>query len=267
MGRHIRTAGRLSCPLSYLTGRRREIDRRIWTAAFAANIFSGGVFSKSVNDFIIALTESVNGGCGMNERFFSLPAEKQQAIINAGYRVFSQNSYKNSPMSEIADAAGISKSLLFHYFHNKKELYMFLWDKCAEITIEFLTKHNCYGQKNLFESMERGMRAKMEIIRLYPDMASFTIRAFYEKDTEISAAVQESYHKYFHLKADKTLLHMNPDQFIPGLDIPMMYHDMYWASEGYLWEMVQRGNVDTDEMEKGFLKLMNFWKSIYLRKE
>lgn len=267
MGRHIRTAGRLSCPLSYLTGRRREIDRRIWTAAFAANIFSGGVFSKSVNDFTMVLTESVNGGCGMNERFFSLPAEKQQAIINAGYRVFSQNSYKNSPMSEIADAAGISKSLLFHYFHNKKELYMFLWDKCAEITIEFLTKHNCYGQKNLFESMERGMRAKMEIIRLYPDMANFTIRAFYEKDTEISAAVQESYHKYFHLKADKTLLHMNSDQFIPGLDIPMMYHDMYWASEGYLWEMVQRGNVDTDEMEKGFLKLMNFWKSIYLRKE
>ena len=267
MGRHIRTAGRLSCPLSYLTGRRRKIDRRIWTAAFAANIFYGGVFSKSVNDFIIALTESVNGGCGMNERFFSLPAEKQQAIINAGYRVFSQNSYKNSPMSEIAEAAGISKSLLFHYFHNKKELYMFLWDKCAEITIEFLTKYNCYGQKNLFESMERGMRAKMEIIRLYPDMASFTIRAFYEKDTEISAAVQESYHKYFNLKADKTLLNMNPEQFIEGLDIPMMYREMYWASEGYLWEMVQRGNVDIDEMEKGFLKLMNFWKSIYLRKE
>ena len=67
----------------------------------------------------------------MNQKFFSLPEEKQQAIINAGYRVFSRNSYKNSPMSEIAEAAGISKSLLFHYFLNKKELYLFLWDKCA----------------------------------------------------------------------------------------------------------------------------------------
>ena len=55
-------------------------------------IFSRVVFSKSVNKFIIGLTESVNGGYAMNERFFSLPAEKQQAIINAGYRVFSQNS-------------------------------------------------------------------------------------------------------------------------------------------------------------------------------
>ena len=32
----------------------------------------------------------------MNEKFFSLPEAKQRAIINAGYRVFSQNSYKNS---------------------------------------------------------------------------------------------------------------------------------------------------------------------------
>lgn len=149
----------------------------------------------------------------MNERFYALPPEKQQAIINAGYRVFSQNSYKNSPMSEIAAEAGISKSLLFHYFHNKKELYLFLWDKCAETTIEFLTRYGCYGQTELFESMERGMRAKMEIIRLYPDMGNFTIKAFYEKDAGISAAIQESYHRYYNLKADKTRLNLDSSQF------------------------------------------------------
>ncbi|MGM9641692.1 MAG: TetR/AcrR family transcriptional regulator, partial [Eubacteriales bacterium] len=192
---------------------------------------------------------------------------KQQAVINAGYRVFSQNSYKNSPMSEIADAAGISKSLLFHYFRNKKELYMFLWHKCAETTVEYLAKYNCYEQKNLFDSMEMGMHAKMEIMRLYPDMGKFAIKAYYEKDPEICAAVQGSYRKYLNRKANKTLRDLDPEQFIPGLDISMMYRDMYWASEGYLWEMVQRDNVDTEEMKKGFSKLIGFWKSIYLRKE
>lgn len=203
----------------------------------------------------------------MNERFFALPKEKQQAIINAGYRVFSRNSYKNSPMSEIADAAGISKSLLFHYFRNKKELYLFLWDKCAEITIEYMTEYGCYGQADLFESMERGMRAKMEIIRLYPDMGIFTIKAFYEKDEEICAAIQESYHKYFNLKADKARLNLDPAQFMEGLDVQMMYREMYWASEGYLWETVQRGNIDIDRMEKDFKNLLAFWKSVYLRRE
>lgn len=130
-------------------------------------------------------------------------------------------------MSEIANAASISKSLLFHYFHNKKELYMFLWDKCAEITIEFLTKYGCYVQTELFESMERGMRAKMEIIRIYPDMGNFVIKAFYEKDPEISVAIRESYEKYFTFRVDKTRENMDPEQFIPGLDISMMYREMY----------------------------------------
>ena len=163
--------------------------------------------------------------------------------------------------------AGISKSLLFHYFQNKKELYLFLWDKCAAMTIAVLTRYGCYGQGDLFESMERGVRAKMEIIRQYPDMANFTIRAFYEKDPEISAAIQESYHRYFNLKADRTRVNLDPAQFIPGLDIPMMYREMYWASERYLWEMVQRGNVDMKQMERDFTGLIAFWKKIYLRKE
>lgn len=83
---------------------------------------------------------------------------------------------------------------MFHYFHNKKELYLFLWDKCAETTIEFLTKYQCYEQQGLFESMERGMKAKMDIIRLYRDMGNFVLKAFYETDADISAAIQESYH-------------------------------------------------------------------------
>lgn len=203
----------------------------------------------------------------MNEKFFNLPKEKQQAILNAGYRVFSQNSYKKSPMSEIAAEAGISKGLLFHYFRNKKELYLYLWDNCARVTIEAMEKFDCYGREDLFESMLRGVRAKVSIIRQCPYMALFTIRAFYEKDAEVCAAVQESYHKYFNFKADSTLMNLEPEQFIPGLDIRMMYQDMYWASEGYLWEVTQRGEVDMEEMEQVFYRMVEFWKTVYKRKE
>jgi hypothetical protein len=74
---------------------------------------------------------------------------------------------------------------------------MFLWDKCAQTTIEFLTRYDCYSQKDLFESMERGMRVKMDIIRQYPDMAIFAIKAFYEKDPDISAAFGMDQQNFF----------------------------------------------------------------------
>lgn len=203
----------------------------------------------------------------MNEKFFVLPQEKQQAIINAGYRVFSRNSYKKSPMQEIADAAGISKSLLFHYFQNKRELYLFLWEKCAEITIVYLTEFKCYAQKDLFASMYRGMQAKLRLMKEYPDMGTFVIKAFYEKDPAVCGAIQESYQKHFKQKATRTLSNLDPTQFVPGLDIEMMYRDMYLASEGYLWEMAQRGDMDIEKMEKDFAKMIAFWKSIYLKNE
>lgn len=52
----------------------------------------------------------------MNNKFFGLSIEKQQRIVNAAYKVFSENSYKKAPMSEIADEGSVSKALLFHYF-------------------------------------------------------------------------------------------------------------------------------------------------------
>lgn len=93
----------------------------------------------------------------MNKKFYSLPETKRQSIINAGFQVFSQNSYKKAPMQEIADQAGISKSLLFHYFQNKKELYLFLWDYAANLTMQYLKEYKCYEPDDLFEMMEREM--------------------------------------------------------------------------------------------------------------
>lgn len=201
----------------------------------------------------------------MNEKFFSLPPEKQQKIINAGFRVFSQNSYCKSPMGEIAADAGISKSLLFHYFRNKKELYLFLWNRCAEITMEYLNKYRCYEPTDLFEMMERGMMTKFRIMELYPHMAAFAVKAFYEKDEQICCEVQKSYHKFFDMKASRALAALDPADYVPGLDLKMMYREMYLASEGYLWEMLQSGELDVARMQKDFSELMKFWKSVYRR--
>ncbi|MGN1413411.1 MAG: TetR/AcrR family transcriptional regulator [Anaerovoracaceae bacterium] len=203
----------------------------------------------------------------MNEKFYNLPEEKQQKIINAGYRVFSQNSYKKSPVSEIAAEAGISKSLLFHYFQNKKELYLFLWDTCGKVTIEYLEKYGCYEPGDLFEMMFRGLKAKMEIMRRYPNLGAFVIKAFYEKDPEISQLIQERYRKLLAYRADAMLTQLDPSDFVEGLDLSMMYKEMYLASEGYLWEKVQQGDVDCDAMEQDFTRMIEFWKSIFLRKE
>lgn len=202
----------------------------------------------------------------MNDKFYSLPLEKRQSIINAGYKVFSQNSYKNAPVKEIADEANISKSLLFYYFKNKKELYLYLWENCAQITLECLKKHGCYEKCDYFSAMERGMKAKMEIIRSYPNMGNFVIKAYYEEDKDISLAINESYQKHLLASEKRLSINLDPDQFVDGLDLEMMRKEMHYASEGYLWNLTRQEKIDFEKMEEEFSKLIEYWKSIYLKK-
>ena len=201
----------------------------------------------------------------MNEKFFTLSKERQQAILNAGYRVFSQNTYKKCPVSEIAAAAGISKSLLFYYFRNKKELYLYLWENCVKTTIKYMNDYHCYEQTDLFEMLRRGMQAKIRIMYEYPDIGLFAVKAFYEKDPEVADDIQKSYNRFKNLDAKDALEKVDPRQFREGLNIQMIYREMYLAAEGYLWEMLRPGHIDTKKMEQDFTEMIEFWKQIYLR--
>lgn len=203
----------------------------------------------------------------MNEKFFALPEEKRKKIINAGYRVFSQNSYKKSPMSEIAAEAGISKSLLFHYFHNKRELYLFLWDNCIKVTIQYMKEYGCYEQTDLFEMLYRGMQVKIRIMYIYPHMGNFAIKVFYEKDPEVCSEIHELYEGFKDVNAYSTLIKLDPKQFKEGIDISQMYQEMYLASVGYVWEMLQKGEIDIEKFEQDFAKMIEFWKKIFGRGE
>ncbi len=199
----------------------------------------------------------------MNAKFYDLPQEKRQKMMNAGFRVFAQNSYKNSPMQEIADEAGVSKALLFHYFRNKQELYLFLWEEAARITIAALDEYHCYEPGDFFDLMDRGLQAKLQLMAQYPEMSAFAIKAYYETDPDIRGHVAKSMFRHFNLRALKLLKLLNPANFRPGLDLKMMYREMFLAAEGFVWEALQRGGLDAARMEKESRALLAFWRKVY----
>lgn len=50
-----------------------------------------------------------------------------------------------------------------------------------------------------------------------------------------------------------------------GIDIKMMIQEMYWASEGYLWNLMRQEHLVLDKLEKDFKELIQFWKKTYGR--
>lgn len=202
----------------------------------------------------------------MNKSFFQLSEDKRNAIINAGFRVFSQYSYKKSPMSEIAAEAGISKSLLFYYFRNKKELFLFLCKYSMEVTQQEIIRQNCYEQKDFFDIFLSGLKVKVQLMKQYPDLSLFQLKAYYEKDKELRPEINKLIRAYSGYETQAEVLKLSPEQFAEGIDLETMYMDMYFASEGYLWEKLQCDEVDPDQMEKDFIRMIEFWRKIYSRK-
>lgn len=92
----------------------------------------------------------------MNEKFFELPKEKQLRIINAGMDVFGKYEYKRAITDDIAARAGISKGLLFHYFHNKRDLYMYLYSYCFEVMKTLVVDDTFSKITDFFELLEYG---------------------------------------------------------------------------------------------------------------
>lgn len=57
---------------------------------------------------------------------------RRQQILSVALGLFYKNGYKNTSMADIANAANISKGLIYHYFKNKAELLFSYEDKLDE---------------------------------------------------------------------------------------------------------------------------------------
>jgi len=203
----------------------------------------------------------------VNDRFLLLPQEKQQKIINAGYKVFSENPYKKSPISEISDEAGISKALLFHYFHNKRDFYLYLFDHAKQITNAELLRDGIPESADFFALLEKSLSAKCSLTREYPYISAFSLRAFYEQESEIKDSIHGVFWDLY--RENNTVLQKSiaSTRFREGVDLVLLFQEITWAMNGYMHMVYMSGNINADKIESDLSQLIAFWKKIYLKDE
>lgn len=198
----------------------------------------------------------------MNEAFFGLPEEKRQAIINAALEVFSQNEYKRASTDDIAAKAGISKGLLFYYFHNKKSLYLYLFDYIEQVMKASLAESGLENVTDFFGFLEQGARKKAEIQRKNPCLMDFSVRAFYSSREEVSGEIA----KRLTAKMDTAFAdyfgNIDLTKFREGVDVGYLFRMLSWMTDGYLHERQMAGRtLEVDGMMEDF----HVWTKLFRR--
>lgn len=170
----------------------------------------------------------------MNEQFYELPQEKQMRIINAALEVFAQNDYKHAVTDEIARKAGISKGLLFYYFHNKKSLFRFLYEYSGNLIKNQVMNEQFRKITDFFELLEYAAEEKIRILERNPYLSEFVTRCFYA-DKEIAlaefnhavvAATSDAFHDYFQC--------VDTSKFRDDVSPREIYDMLTWMIDGYI---------------------------------
>jgi len=187
----------------------------------------------------------------MNSKYFDLPSEKQQNLINAGYKAFALYPYKKASMAVIADEANISKSLLFFYFKNKKEYYLFLFDTAIGFLKNEKIKWANDEKFDLFELVNQTVERRLMIMRNYPYLIKFVTRAYYEFDESVQLELQIKKEELTQLGIREILDLVDYRQFKNVSDAKILVNIILYIAEGCM-----RGQEDLDsEKINGILPL------------
>lgn len=167
----------------------------------------------------------------MYSKFLNLDDEKQDRIINAALKEFAQKGYDNASTNEIVKEAGISKGLLFHYFQNKKQLYLFLFDYCYELIIDEYYKKADLTEPDFFKRMRQAIQIKAELLSKYPDILKFIQESFLEESTDLKEEFEKRKQELTKINFEKAYEGIDLSRFREDVDVQKVLKVITWTFE------------------------------------
>lgn len=204
----------------------------------------------------------------MSERFKELPEEKQLSILKAATEVFAKYEYKKASTDLIAAKAGVSKGLLFYYFHNKKDLYLTVYEYVKQIITEGVADARLLEITDFFELLSYATMKKIRILTENPYIVEFSVRAFYSDKEEVFGdlkiksreGIEQNYNQYFRkIDYQKFKENVNPSE---------IFRMMVWMIDGYIHERQMKNEpLCLEEIGREFAGWTEMFKQITYKEE
>lgn len=129
--------------------------------------------------------------------------ETKEKIIEHSLTLFANNSYENASLNDLVKSANISKGIIYHYFKNKEELYLYCVNLCFEAMYSF------YCSKNI-NSIDDLMNCRLAFFENNPTLKKIFFNAILKSPTSIKDKVYklktkiDNFHEQIYLNYLKT---------------------------------------------------------------
>jgi AcrR family transcriptional regulator len=174
----------------------------------------------------------------MNDFFENLNDQKKERILNAAIAEFAYKKYEDASTNNIVTAAQIGKGMLFRYFGNKKQLYLYLYQYAREVMDQEVYSRIDSTGDNLPIILKQLARLNLETFKRHPNITNFIAQCNRELSAEVFDDIQKI-RKERGIKVKEDILDKNLDMRF--LKQEFRSHQtlklIHWALEGYLSEI------------------------------
>ncbi|ANB60178.1 bacterial regulatory s, tetR family protein [Anoxybacillus amylolyticus] len=153
----------------------------------------------------------------MYSSFEKQPEEKKQTIIRVAMEEFMKNGYDRASTDVITSRAGISKGLLFHYFKNKKNLYLYVVTYAKNLLAEKVMEAlQSVSATDFFTRVKEIALAKQRVLAQYPYEAKLAVSAMLTPPAAVKKEMEELLKQHYETYEEAFMLeHIFLKQLIP----------------------------------------------------
>ncbi len=116
---------------------------------------------------------------------------EKNKILDACFQVFVKKGYANTTTAMLANAAGISRPLIFHHFKSKKRLYLSIVERNFDRFAPDMSQFSPVEHRDFFEAKEAVGRLNIELLKRDPDVNRLMFEAFYGTPEDLKSDIEK----------------------------------------------------------------------------
>lgn len=163
--------------------------------------------------------------------------EKHTLILNAAAALFAKYGYKKTTVDEIVAEAGISKGLFYHYYQNKKQLYLYIYDTYTAALSESVERDIDLSNTDFFDRLKQISHLRIAFINQYPDLWNFLYTAYYEQHPDVAVEIKDKNRQLVQKSYGGVAADIDWSKLKKGVSPDIAIAAITWLAEGFVREI------------------------------
>lgn len=187
--------------------------------------------------------------------------KKHNQIMTAAAALFAKQGYKKTTVDEIVVGANISKGLFYHYFENKKELYLCLYNTYVDILSDAIRQKVDLSETDFFLRLKQLAYIRLDFFLEYPNLWGFLYSAYYECHSDVEPFIKEKNNTLLKNAYSGSAANISWDKLRKGMTPDKAIEIVTWIAEGFVSKISDKINIPNTELFNQFDEYMECLKT------